>query len=476
MILKIARKEMINAVRERRFHIGVVTLLLLLLIALTVGWNSYRENSELQMEAQKSQRGQFLNRKVSNAHIAAHGGMTVFRPFNNLSILDQGLDPYVGTSIFLEAHRSNDFQNRPAERIATVNRFGKLTVAMVFQVFVPLLIIFLTYAAFAGEREKGTLRQVMSLGIRTRDFAIGKALGVSVPLLIVIIPSAIIGTLAIILSDTNGLVSASLPRMALMAFSYFIYFTIFVSLGLSVSAVVSNSQRALIILLGFWLVTCLIFPRLATDLGERLYSTVPPVEKNFTDAAEEAHNITSDYLDETKKLEKELLQKYNVKNATELPVSVSAMMLYRSEEKSTKKQHIKFAELFDKYEKQNRLFQALGSIAPPLAIQSISMGLAGSDTYHFRHFAEYAEDYRYKMAQKLNEDLINHPFSSTKDNAAAYRERERSVYESIPPFDYKSPDWRWSIGKLLLPFAVLGLWLVGILIATPLIISRMKVD
>jgi len=151
-------------------------------------------------------------------------------------------------------------------------------------------------------------------------------------------------------------------------------------------------------------------------------------------------------------------------------------MLYRSEEESTNSQREKFAGLFDKYEKQNRLFQTLGLVAPTLAAQSISMGLAGSDTAHFRHFAEQAEDYRYQMAQKLNEDLINHPFTDFQANAAAYRERERAVYESITAFDYAAPDWRWSAEKLVLPFAVLGLWLVGILIATPLIISRMRVD
>lgn len=476
MILKIAAREMTNAVRERRFHLGVITLLTLLLVALVVGWNSYRENSALRRAAQESQREQFLTRKVSNAHIAAHGGMTVFRPFNNLSIVDEGLDSYVGTSIFLEAHRSNDFQNRPAEKTAAVNRFGELTVALVLQIFVPLLIILLTFAAFAGEREQGTLRQVMSLGVRSRDFALGKALGVSVPLLIVLIPAALLGVFALVLSDSSGTLAASLPRTALMTLAYFVYFVIFVALGLCVSAFAATSQRALIILLGFWLVTCLIFPRLATDLGERFYSTAPPVEKTFADASEEAHNVTDDYLAKTKQLEDELLQKYNVKTKAELPVSASAIMLYRSEEESANSQREKFAELFDKYEKQNRFFQTLGLVAPTLAVQSISMGLAGSDTAHFRHFAEYAEDYRYQMAQKLNEDLINHPFTDFQANTIAYRERERAVYESIPAFDYAVPDWRWSAEKLFLPFAVLGLWLVGILIATGLIISRMRVD
>lgn len=476
MILKIAAKEITQAVRDRRFYLGVATLLALLSLALFVGWFSYRENSALRQSVQTSQREQFVNRKVANAHIAAHGGIVVFRPNSHLSILDEGLDSYVGTSLFLEAHRSNDFQNRPAEKMAAVNRFGELTVALVLQVFVPLLIILLTFGTFAGEREQGTLRQIMSLGIRSRDFALGKALGIAAPLLLVLIPAAGLGALALMLSNSTGTLGASLPRLGLMALSYAAYFTIFVCLGLCVSALARNSQRALIMLLGFWLFTCLIFPRLATDLGERFYSTAPPPEKTFADASEQAHNYTADYLAQTKKLEAELLQKYNVRTRAELPVSVSALMLYRSEEEGTNKQRENFARLFNQYHKQNRLFQLIGIIAPPLAMQSVSMGLAGSDVPHFRHFAEQAEDYRYRMAQTLNEDLINHPFTDFQANRIAYRERERAVYENIAPFAYDAPDWRWSLRHLGLPLGVLGAWLIGILLATPLMIARLRID
>lgn len=476
MIIKIAYKEMISAMRDRRFHLGSAVLLVLLLVGLLVGWQTYRENFEIRARAEKSQREQFLNRKVANAHIAAHGGMTVFRPFNSLAVIDQGLDSYVGTSIFLEAHRSNDFQNRPAEMSAAVNRFGELTVALILQIFVPLLIILLTFSAFAGERERGTLRQVLSLGVKSKDFALGKALGVSVPLLVVLVPAAVFGTITLALSDSSGTLRASFPRMMLLAVSYFVYFVIFLGLGLIVSSLARKSQTALIVLLGFWLVTCLILPRVATDFGERLYSTAPPEDKNFADATEQAHSYTADYVAKSKALEEELLKKYNVKTKDELPVSVSAMMLYRSEEESTGKQREKFAELFGQYEKQNRLFQIVGLIAPSLAMQSVSMGLAGSNTAHFRHFAERAEDYRYDMAQKLNEDLINHPFTDFQANTIAYRERERAVYESIPPFDYAAPSWSWSASRLLLPFAILGFWFVAVLVAVPLFVSRLRAD
>ena len=44
---------------------------------------------------------------------------------------------------------------------------------------VSLLIVLLTFGALAGERERGTLRQVLSLGVRPRDLVLGKALGLA---------------------------------------------------------------------------------------------------------------------------------------------------------------------------------------------------------------------------------------------------------------------------------------------------------
>jgi ABC-2 type transport system permease protein len=44
--------------------------------------------------------------------------------------------------------------------------FGELTGATVLQLLVPLLIVMLSFDALAGERESGTLRQLMSLGVR----------------------------------------------------------------------------------------------------------------------------------------------------------------------------------------------------------------------------------------------------------------------------------------------------------------------
>ena len=95
----------------------------------------------------------------------------------------------MGVAVWLEAHKQNDFRYRPAQDATAVARFGELSAAAVLQLLVPLLIILLGFSAFAGERDLGTLRQLLSLGVRPRDLAAGKALGVASALGLLLVPA-----------------------------------------------------------------------------------------------------------------------------------------------------------------------------------------------------------------------------------------------------------------------------------------------
>ncbi len=89
--------------------------------------------------------------------------------------VDTGIDPYVGVAAWLEAHRQNEFRYRPAQDRTSIQRFGELTAAEILQSLLPLFIIMLAFR----EREAGTLRQVLCLGVTRRDLLASKALGVA---------------------------------------------------------------------------------------------------------------------------------------------------------------------------------------------------------------------------------------------------------------------------------------------------------
>ena len=191
MIAAIARKEFLDAWRDGRFRIAAFVTLALLGVALLLAWQQVERTRAEHAAAAALERENWLNQGEKNSHSAGHYGVYVFKPLAPLAVFDRGLEPFVGTTVFLEAHRQNQATFLPAQDATAMRRFGELTAATGLQVLVPLLIVLLTFGALAGERERGTLRQVLSLGVRPRDLVLGKALGLGVALAVLLLPVAI---------------------------------------------------------------------------------------------------------------------------------------------------------------------------------------------------------------------------------------------------------------------------------------------
>jgi ABC-2 type transport system permease protein len=177
MIKRIARKELLEMVRDGRFRVLAAAVLALSLLSLAVGWKHYADVARQHAAAQAATRAQWLGQTNKNPHSAAHYGVYAFKPKSPLSIVDTGVDPYVGVAVWLEAHKQNEFKYRPAADRTAVERVGEMTAAETLQVLVPLFIVLMTFSAFAGEREQGTLRQLLSLGVAPRTLALDNLRG-----------------------------------------------------------------------------------------------------------------------------------------------------------------------------------------------------------------------------------------------------------------------------------------------------------
>ncbi|MBL8150676.1 MAG: ABC transporter permease subunit, partial [Blastocatellia bacterium] len=260
MVWLIARKEMTEQIRDGRFKLATLIVLLLSLASLIAGWQSYREFKAQHQLAEEAEWQRWLNQGEKSSHSAAHYGIFVFKPQMPLSIIDKGIDPYVGVTARLEVHTQNIFQFRPVEDSTSLRRFGEVTVASTAQILVPLMIVILTFNSFAGERQQGTLRQILSIGVKSRSLIIGKVIGSSLPLFIILIPLSMVCSVVILANTLTDSVSNNILKLLVMTLGYIVYFTIFIGMGLAVSAKSVSSRQALIVLLFFWFINCLMAP------------------------------------------------------------------------------------------------------------------------------------------------------------------------------------------------------------------------
>jgi ABC-2 type transport system permease protein len=481
MIWHIARKEFTEISRDGRFLWTSLIIATLLLVSFAVGAQRYTEDRNLREAAATEARQQWLTQGNKGPHTAAHYGVYAFKPSTPLALFDPGYNDYTGTIQYLEAHKENMASYKPAADSTALQRFGDLSGAMVLQMLVPLLVILLCFAMVSGEREDGTWRQLLSIGVTRQKLVAGKALGVAMALGVVLVPALLVGgVVAAVMTGTNDPHDMiDFPgKILMLCLAYGIFFAMFVCLALSVSILARSSGAALTILIGFWILAGLLIPRLSTDLGKRLY----PTPSAFTIAAEiEAGRDKGPHAHEPSHpnhiaFRNEVLAKYKVKTIEELPFNFIGLALQRDEENGFKVFDQTFGRVRRSYDMQDRIQQTFAIISPFVAIKSLSAALSGTDVAFSNDFSEAGEGYRRNMVRVLNEDLMKNAKGMSNYSAEWGYKAGDGLWEKIPAFDFDAPPLARILGRSLLSFGILGLWLLGSVALLLRVARRARID
>ena len=179
--------------------------------------------------------------------------------------------------------------------------------------------------------------------------------------------------------------------------------------------------------------------------------------------------------EQTFAVEQRLLKQYGVDSADKLPVNPAGIALMEAEEEGSRIQEKHFDRLYDAYDQQNRLYELGALAAPMIAVQSLSMGLAGTDDAQHLHFARAAEEDRREFVQMLNrDDAVNGKMPSL-GVVPSYR-AGRALWERVPPFQYTPPSLGWVVSHHQLSLALLALWFVAVAAALPVCVRKVRID
>ncbi len=463
MILPIVRKEARELLRSDMVAGSVAIAGVLLVLAAIEGTGTLRAQAVERRAASEVHRERWLERDAVNAHVAAHAGTTLYRPPSPLSAVDPGLDRYLGISVFLEAHRINPFQEVRAAEGVPAQRLGVLSVAFVLQVVVPLLVVLLTFGAFAREREVGVLRLALSQGASPGRLALGKLLALSAVLLLAVAPGATTVLLLLpqaIVGPGGAVGSRSdlLVRAGAMALVYVGYLLVFLLLGLAVSARSRSSARALTLLLGLWFFQCLAIPRLVVQTVQEVRPT--PSGYGLRAAIDRDQRASTDYFDLLEQGAERLTTTYGVSTAEELPVNLRGYALMEGEREATEVMRHHYGRLHAGFEAQQALYRLAGVVSPTVPVQLLSMALAGSDLSTFLEFDRQAEEYRTLLVGVMND----HDMYELPSGTSGFAVPQDELYARVPEFAYAAPRWpdalRDERGSLML---LLG-WVGGTLL------------
>ncbi len=424
----IAQRDITEFVRDGRLFWTGTIMLALLVAALAVGWKHVEETRAERATAQALDYKAWLNQPSRHPHDAAHLGMHVFKPVPPLSIVDPGITPYVGTTIWLQAHRESEVKFRPAQDATGLERFGILSSAWVLQILGPLLVIILGFNSIAGDRDQGILRQVLSLGISPRQILWGKALALTVSLLFLLLPAALVVGAAVMAVSEPGARLDAFARLIWLGLGYCVYLAIFVFLTVAVSARAKTPGRALTTLLSLWIIVAVLAPRVVSD-GSRLIfpsETRRQFESSLNADLHDAqlHAWTREFGGGAVWGPGVSMEKWG------LALEVTDHAGYKVLDEH-------FNRLWDSYSHQQQIQEWVGALLPTVALRAFSMGIAGTDFQQHREFSTAAEKYRREIQDLVSHDLVEH--ADGHGEAHFTYQASTELWHELPPFEYRMP-------------------------------------
>lgn len=451
MVSTIAAKEIRSLVRDGRLPWAGGVVLTLVITALLVGWQRQDEVHRERVAAQALDYDDWIAQPERHPHNAAHQGMHVFRPDPPLSVVDPGIDPYVGSTIWLRAHRQSELKFVPAQDATGLQRFGELSAAWVLQVLGPLLVIVLGFDTFAGERESGTLRQAVGLGVPLRWLLWGKALGLAGALGLLLGPAALV-TLVVVAAGPEGVSADLVARVGWLGMGYALYFATVVGVVLTVSVLAGSSRIALVTLLGFWIATSLLAPRVASDLSRVWYPS--PTRLAFESGLGSDLGRVGDQV---------WKERFGVSTqwSPQLPLDKWGLALQIDDHAGYGVMDRHFAALWDTFAAQQRVQEWLGLAAPVLAVRAFSMGIAGTDFAHYRAFSLAAERHRRALQDAMSTDLVQH--ADPRGTGHFDYRANPDLWRQVPRFSYALPRFSWAAGNTTRSLVVL---VVALIVAT----------
>ncbi len=457
MVHASARRELMLQWRDGRIKTVSLALAAACLATLLMGWLRYSDDQNNQARFADAMRNQWVEQGERHPHRAAHYGIYVSKPALPLSVLEPGLAPATGQTIWLNAHDRTTYSNPPAhDDIVAYAVMGMASPAAIVAVLGGLFALTLGALGIVREREDGVLRQIIAQGGRSSNWAFGKFVGLSVvvtaPFLPILLPASV---LLVFAAEPARYVDTA-ARVAGLLAANTVFLLAMLSVGLIVSCLARTARSALLIAFSIWIAVFVIAPRVTSAWIEAIHPTVG--WEAFQDGIGAAFNNGYDdrlgYGDQLAALERETLAAYDVDQLEDVPVGFSGIRMMHMSDWSSEVSDRAYEEMRELWARQGQMRNLASMLFPYIALRSVSQSMAGADWPHYRVFSERAEAYRRGIVRQLDEVMKDELRGEVWE-----MDSDASVWSQTERFTYDSPGIIWATTYSWPALLVLLLWI-----------------
>ena len=261
MLTTLIRRELLDNLMTFRFAAAVFITLLLVVANTVVLLKDYEQRLTAYNTATQESHQELREEKTYSGYA---GELVVHRPPNPLSIFNLGLDKQVGNEI--EVYHAFvptiwDAEKHGADN-PFLNLFTSIDIVFIFQGVLSLLALIFAYDALAGERERGTLRLVLTHPIQRGYILFAKYISAMLCLLVPLLISLLLSIILLTTSTTISLRADDFLRIGGIVLTSLLYVSLFYLIGLCISAMTRRTSTALMLCMFVWGFLVLVYPNL----------------------------------------------------------------------------------------------------------------------------------------------------------------------------------------------------------------------
>ena len=309
--------------------------------------------------------------------------------------------------------------------------------AFIIGYILSLIALWFTFDAFSGEREQGTLRLMLANSIPRHTVLIGKFFGALLSISIPFALAVLVNLLLISTANTVHLTTEAWGRLGIIFALALLYTSLFVALGLLVSARVQQSAVSLMILLLTWVTFVVFMPSTLASIAssfspamsfDEVWKQRNPIQENLWEKYKEG--LWSSELDDRKLRAK---SEFYTENAEREERRQEEQLKYRTS--------------------QVHRARAITSISPATLLQHLMEGFAGTGFERHLQFVENTQRYARQLREFVADTDRADPESLHILGIREGMSKKSISPESVPRFEDTlnlSRDFNTAATELLL--------------------------
>lgn len=435
----IVKRELISHLRSLRFSTSFILCFAMMIVSIYL--LAEKQAEQVESISAPGWTGGKLSRLTRY-------GPDLFRRPPTLRVLCTGIGDEMATVAQTPAYDQpqyiqGDFLHDPVPVL-----FPTIDFVFIVGIVTSLIAIAFTYDLIVGEKQRGTLRLILSNSVPRHYVLSAKWLGSFLSFLIGYVPGLLIVLLYMELHPAILLSRADYISILVIDLLSILYAACFFSLGLFISCRCADSRTSLLILLMLWALLTLIIPSISAYLGSMLRPIPSPyqVEKQVRLIQQEAYSKT---------LEK--ISSYEVQQSAIPPHE-------RSERLRAYQNQVVWEEIQSVYRdvssirnsytsklyEQIQLSQAIPCISPFSSFVYLTSDLCHTGIFSNWHFRRSVEKYQSQFIDYVHErlmslDNLNEP--PNLDTLPTFSYHEKGIAEII--------QIHWLHLTLLILYAIL---------------------